>query len=235
MRITIVLDLDDTLYPEETYVRSGIAAVSDWAEREMGIQGIAAEADALRSAGITERLFDRALANLGVAPRPALVAALVAEYRSHRPDISLAADAEEFLRGDHGFGFALVTDGYQVAQRRKIEALGLDRFAIDPIICTDDWGRDYWKPHPRAFEAVEASRSNDRCAFLYVADNPAKDFVAPRALGWRTVQIDRPGAIHVRTPPTPDHRADLLIHSFAELTRERVEHLLGTTVLATLE
>src|SRR5258706_10112675 len=186
----------------------------------MAIKGIAAEAGALRCAGITKRLFDRALANLGIAPRPALVAALVAYYRSHRPDIRVAADAEDFLRADHGFAFALVTDGDQISQRRKIEALGLDRFGIDPVICTDDWGRDYWKPHPRAFEAVAASRPNDHWAFLYVADNPAKDFVAPRALGWRTVQIDRPGAIHARTPPTPDHRADLLIYTFAELTPE---------------
>src|SRR5258706_2350585 len=176
----------------------------------MAIKGIAAEAGALRCAGITKRLFDRALANLGIAPRPALVAALVAYYRSHRPDIRVAADAEDFLRADHGFAFALVTDGDQISQRRKIEALGLDRFGIDPVICTDDWGRDYWKPHPRAFEAVAASRPDDHWAFLYVPDNPAKDFVATRAFGLRAELNHPTGAHSAPMPAMADPPAVLL-------------------------
>jgi len=33
-------------------------------------------------------------------------------------------------------------------------------------------------------------------ACIYVADNPAKDFIAPNALGWGTVFIKRPGGIY---------------------------------------
>ncbi len=32
---------------------------------------------------------------------------------------------------------------------------------------------------------------------VYLADNPRKDFVAPRALGWRTVRVRRPESLHV--------------------------------------
>lgn len=218
MNATIVLDLDDTLYLEESYVESGLAWISAWLESETGLSGFQAEAQSLRKLGVRDHLFDRALTRLGVVPQPALIGALVEKYRSHPPSISLAADAEAFLTGDHGCTFALITDGFAVAQRAKITALGLDRFAIDPMICTDEWGAGYWKPHLRAFEAIEAARPDGCDAFVYIADNPAKDFLAPRKLGWSTVQIDRPGAIHSRVPPSPDHRADMHIRSFDELT-----------------
>lgn len=225
MTTAIVLDLDDTLYLEETYVRSGIAWVSNWLEREAGIPGFQAEAETLRRMGVRERLFDRTLARLGFVPRPAFVETLVALYRSHPPSIALAPDAEAFLAADHGFALALITDGYAVAQRAKIAALGLHRFAISPIICTDEWGPGYWKPHMRAFEAVEAHCSDGCDGFVYVADNPAKDFLAPRKLGWGTIQIDRPGAVHPRAHPSASHRADMRIISFDELTRPCIEQL----------
>ncbi|MET0309783.1 MAG: HAD family hydrolase [Sphingomonas sp.] len=225
MTIAIVLDLDDTLYLEETYVRSGIAWISNWLERETGLKGFQAEAEALREIGVRDHLFDRTLAHLGIAPDPAFVSILVAKYRSHPPSISLAADAEAFLTADHGFALALITDGHAVAQRAKIAALGLDRFAIHPIVCTDEWGRSYWKPHRRAFEVIEACLRSECDAFVYVADNPAKDFLAPRKLGWRTVQIDRAGAVHPRLHPIASHHADTRIRSFDELTWSLVERL----------
>jgi putative hydrolase of the HAD superfamily len=221
----IVLDLDDTLYLEEAYVLSGIAWLSTWLERDIGLPGFQAEAETLRRMGVRDRLFDRSLAELGITPAPAFIDLLVAKYRSHPPTISLAVDAEAFLASDHGFRLALITDGHAVAQRAKIAALGLERFDVHPMICTDEWGRDYWKPHIRAFEAVEVFYRGKCDAFVYVADNPAKDFLAPRRLGWRTVQIDRPGAVHSRLPPSAEHRADMLIHSFDEITRSRIEQL----------
>jgi len=223
----VVLDLDDTLYLEEAYVLSGIAWLSDWLERETGILGFQTITETLREIGIRDRLFDRSLAELGVTPAPAFIDLLVEKYRSHPPIISLAIDAEAFLASDHGFALALITDGHAVAQRAKIAALGLERFDIQPMICTDEWGPDYWKPHLRAFEAVEAYYRGECDAFVYVADNPAKDFLAPRRLGWRTIQIDRPGAVHPRVPPSAEHRADTRIHSFDELTQSTIEHLRG--------
>jgi putative hydrolase of the HAD superfamily len=42
----------------------------------------------------------------------------------------------------------------------------------------------------RAFEFFESQFGND-CAFVYVADNPLKDFQAPIAMGWKTVRVRR--------------------------------------------
>ena len=46
--------------------------------------------------------------------------------------------------------------------------------------------------------------------FVYVGDNPVKDFVAPNAMGWTTIQIVRDGGIHDATKlidgGTPQHK-----------------------------
>jgi len=95
-----------------------------------------------------------------------------------------------------GLPLALVSDGSLEAQRRKVEALDLAR-RFDPILLTDAWGRAFWKPHPRAFEAVQARLALEPGALVYIANNPAKDFQAPRALGWRTVRVHLPGQLPV--------------------------------------
>lgn len=227
MRVTVALDLDDTLYLEREYVRSGIAAVSRWVEAHVGTTGFGVAATALWNAGLRIKLFDATLDQLDIEPTPALIDALVAEYRDHLPAINLAEDAATFLRDRGDLALALVTDGHRTGQRRKIEALGLDALGIDPLLCTDEWGAEYWKPHPRAFQTLQAAHSGSG-HFIYVADNPAKDFVAPRLLGWHCVQINRPGAIHPRAAPSERHRADLEITSFAELTADRIGWLLAT-------
>lgn len=225
MNVTIVFDLDDTLYLERDYVHSGIRAVGHWAETTLGIRGLGKAAAELWASGRRERLFNAALATLGAPHDRQAIAAMVAVYREHLPQIRLAPDAQAFLEAKLGYKLALISDGVSIGQRRKIEALGLHDYGIDPMFCTDEWGRDYWKPHKRAFLAVqEAHRASDR--FVYVADNPTKDFLAPRALGWATVQIDRLRAIHPRTPPSDAHRADMTIRSLTQLASARqIEHL----------
>ncbi|WP_423605185.1 HAD family hydrolase [Sphingomonas sp. MS122] len=227
MSTTIVFDLDDTLYRECDYVRSGIRSVDVWVQWRLGVHGFAAIATRLWHAGRRDRLFDATLSELGVPVDPSTIAAMVAVYRDHVPQIALAPDARAFLASDHGFRLALISDGFANTQRRKAAALGLAGYAVEPIIFTDDWGREYWKPHRRAFEAVEAAHRGRSHRFVYVADNPAKDFLAPRALGWATIQIDRAGAIHPRGPPSERHHADTHIRSLRDLTRQRIERLFG--------
>jgi putative hydrolase of the HAD superfamily len=213
-RLALVLDLDDTLYLERDYVRSGLRAAGDWLRLRRGVSGLEQAACALFEQGLREKLFDAALHSLGVDAAPPLISRLVFEYRRHAPAIALARDAAYFLRHTR-HALALVTDGSPLAQRMKVAALGLRDFPVRPIIYTGDWERSFWKPHARAFELVRKSISAD--AFIYVADNPTKDFLAPRAMGWRTVQIERPERIHKVSAPSPLYRADLSISSFEEL------------------
>jgi putative hydrolase of the HAD superfamily len=223
----IVFDMDDTLYLERDFVLSGFQAADRWLARTRGVRGLLAVASDLFEAGQRQQLFDQALAALGVPNEPELVGLLVEVYRGHRPAIRLAADARRALdaRGSWD-GVALLTDGHRLTQERKIEALGL-RAYCDPVITTDRWGREYWKPNPRGFLAIQQHFARPPARFVYVGDNPLKDFLAPRSLGWKTIRIKRPGALHAARAAAPGHEADLAITSLDELECHDVRRALA--------
>ncbi|HKY82062.1 MAG TPA: HAD family hydrolase [Sphingobium sp.] len=213
----IVFDLDDTLYLERDYVLSGLRAVSQWAASALGVEGLGKVMRDRFDAGFRTRIFDDSLQDMGLEASPAIIARMVATYRQHRPGIQLAADAERYLAArDRSTGLAVITDGFLDAQRRKIRALGLYGRGVRVGICTDIWGRDCWKPHPRAFEHVEQLFGRSGASLTYVADNPRKDFTAPRALGWHTVQIARADRIH-HFDPQESGKADRIIETLDEL------------------
>ncbi len=211
---TLVFDLDDTLYAEADYVRSGFAAVDAWL-RERGVaEGFLARANTHFAAGVRGRIFDAALADLGLAPSPEMIGAMVGVYRRHRPEIRLDAAVAALLDSLRGhFALGLITDGPAVMQRGKIDALGLARW-FDCIVVTDELGREFWKPHPEGFRRVMASLPG---GYVYIGDNPAKDFVAPRALGWRTVRMRRRGGEHDAATAAPGAGPDWEIAALPEL------------------
>lgn len=214
-RRLVVLDIDDTLYLERDYVRSGFTAVDAWARNELGVDGLGERAWAAFESGVRRTIFDEALAGVGVDGAPNLVPRLVEVYRSHVPTIEMLADARDWLDGlaPH-IAVAVVTDGPLASQQAKAEALVIARWA-DLVVFTESLGPGQGKPHPAAFEHLERELgvSGDRCA--YVADNPAKDFVAPHRLGWRTVRVRRPGGVHAEVPSGED--VDAEITSLADL------------------
>jgi putative hydrolase of the HAD superfamily len=218
MTAAVVFDLDDTLYPERDFVRSGLQAADRWLAAERGVAGLLDHAWRRFAAGERGRLFDQALADLGLAAEPALIAALVGAYRDHRPAIALAPGIGELLDSLRRRGpLALLTDGWHRTQRRKVEALGLERWCR-PIVYTDLWGREHWKPSPKGFLAIQAELGLAPPQLTYVADNPVKDFRAPRALGWRTIRLRRPTGEHaLRQAASPADDADRVIVDLGEL------------------
>lgn len=216
--LVIVCDLDDTLYLERNYVASGFRAVGEWAKKQLALSDLGDAAWAFFEAGRREQIFDVALQESGVNADSKLIEQMVAVYRGHKPIIALQDDVCGFLgRGYPLEGLALVTDGFREAQQNKIAALGIEKLGFSPIVITDTWGRQFWKPHQRAFRHVEECFQLPSCNFVYIADNAAKDFLAPNQLGWTTVQISRPGGLHTKQPPTADHVPSVCIDSFDRL------------------
>ena len=216
----LVFDLDDTLYPESDFVRSGFAAVGDWLHGEHGVAGFTEEAGRLFAAGARGRIFDEALQRLNVPGDPDLVATLVQVYRAHTPRLSLYPDA---ARAVGYFGvrcrLGLLTDGYAATQRNKVAALGIGK-RFRAIVFTDDFGRECWKPSPVPFERIGAALEARPAECVYVGDNPGKDFVAPNRLGWLTVHLHRADGEYgrIRRSDLPeDHRAQHQIGSLDEL------------------
>jgi putative hydrolase of the HAD superfamily len=200
----VVFDVDDTLYLERDYVRSGVQAVGALLSGRYGVAGFAAAAwDAFES-GVRGTIFDQALAQLGITADPALIRELIDAYRAHEPAIAPLAVAVAAIEALQGVvRLAAITDGPPVSQRAKVSALSVDRWA-DPVVLCSELGPGCAKPDPTAFRAVEAhtALAGRRC--MYVADNPAKDFAGPASLGWLTVRIRRPGSLHESVPSGAD-------------------------------
>jgi len=198
----IVFDLDDTLYPERAFALSGFRAVGQELRRRMDCPFDSAERmRVLFDGGERRKVFDKVLEELGADSSVMTVEETVTLYRAHHPTIELYKDAERVLRKWSGrFRLALISDGYDETQRNKVKALRLEG-RLDPIVLTGEWGRDYWKPHPRAFEEIERKTGVSGTGCVYLADNPAKDFVAPRQLGWVSVRVCRPGSVYEAEEP----------------------------------
>jgi putative hydrolase of the HAD superfamily len=200
----IVFDVDDTLYLERDYVRSGFDAVGAWIASEQGVDGFAAAAWRQFTDGARNDIFNRALADVGLPADEATVAALVRIYRRHAPAIALTADARTALQQLSGrVRIGALTDGPVESQSRKVTALGLPRW-IHPIVLTGALGPGRGKPSPHGFSLIEQAHGLSGAACLYVADNPAKDFGGPKALGWRTLRVRRDGGLHAAVPSGSD-------------------------------
>lgn len=174
--MVIVFDLDDTLYPEMEFVRSAYRAIA----RRYGA--------ALLSSMMVARGPREAFDSTGLP-----IGEVLGIYRTHIPDIRLPAMSLYVLsalkRAGHTLG--LVTDGRSVTQRHKIDALGLVRFVRgDLIMISEEIGST--KVSGEAFRII-MERTGGEGPYVYVGDNPEKDFVAPNSLGWMTVMFCRGG------------------------------------------
>jgi putative hydrolase of the HAD superfamily len=55
--------------------------------------------------------------------------------------------------------------------------------------------------------------------YIYIADNPAKDFVAPNLLGWKTVQILRPEGQYQSVSAALNGEAQIILTDLREVVR----------------
>jgi putative hydrolase of the HAD superfamily len=144
---------------------------------------------------------------------------MVAVYRQHEPRLELLPEARDALAWarSEGLKLGLVTDGHAVVQRNKIAALGLTTH-IDCCVVSDELGgHAFWKPSEAPFLRVMSTFHGTPSGFVYVADNPRKDFIAPRALQWRTLRVRRLGTEHERYEPTAEEKAERDISTLAAL------------------
>ncbi|MDX2202779.1 MAG: HAD family hydrolase [Hyphomicrobiaceae bacterium] len=221
MATVLVFDLDDTLYPERDFALSGFRAIERWASAELGLApGIAAEMTRLLDDGHLGTLFPIALKAAHPAHTPEELARAIEIYREHAPEIALFDDARWALAHYAGRGpLGLITDGTHGMQRRKVEALGIAPHFREMVFTGALGGRAFHKPHPAAYEQIEAALAGPRARFVYVGDNPSKDFVTPNARGWVSVMVHRPehARIHAKAEAVDGGAPQHTIASLHEL------------------
>ncbi len=215
----IVFDMDDTLYDEMCYCKSGFKAVSEHLSKTQGLpassiyDALWEQFEAKNQGGV----FNAALEKLGIAFDSDFIQSLVQIYRNHNPDIALPADSREILEKLHRkYILALLTDGFMPAQKLKVEALDIEKY-FKSIIYTELLGREFWKPSTVGFEKIlnDLNLNAEEC--VYVADNLSKDFIGPNKLGFTTVQILRPNRVHNQKSETVEAEPDYVINKISEI------------------
>lgn len=180
----VVFDLDDTLYSEKEYVRSGYKVVA-----EILSQVVDAEEKLWKAFEEKKLAIDTVLKEEGIYSEE-LKERCLSVYRSHKPDIHLYAGVAEMMQEirERGLDIGIITDGRPDGQHRKIDALGLEPM-VDEIIITDALGGpEYRKPCGKAFHLMRDMIGNDGYSTMcYVGDNTQKDFVAPEEFGMRCI------------------------------------------------
>jgi len=220
MITTVVFDLDDTLYDEIEYCKSGFAAVAEFLAnrsepRPSSMDEHEAPSTPLQprpsprqaerifgvlweqfTTGNRTKTFNAALDELGIGYNDKLIGELIEIYRNHNPKITLPKDSRDVLcELSTKYTLALLTDGFLPAQKLKVQALGIEKY-FELIVYTEQLGRECWKPSPAGFEKIiQALRAKPENT-AYIADNEKKDFIAPNKLGFLTIQIIRPARIH---------------------------------------
>jgi len=184
-KFCVVFDLDDTLYKEIDYLKSAYRFIAKQLGNELlpedKIYNIMLEA---YNKGKNAFSVVKSTLNIDTP-----IKTLLQWYRTHIPNITLPDDSKNLLVYLHNknIPIGILTDGRRVTQRNKIKALSLNRYVPEQnVVISEEFGSE--KPSEknyRYFETLYPGISN----FMYVGDNPRKDFIAPNRLGWKTIGL----------------------------------------------
>ena len=223
----VLFDLDDTLYPERSFVDGGFRAVAAFLALRSG-QPVAALTDRLWELHARDgrgRLFDTLIGELGLGDDRDLVLACLVVYRSHPTDLEpfpgLATLLDQLRAA--GIRTGVVSDGNAAVQSRKLSGLGSIADRFDAVVMTDLLGPGRAKPSPVPFRVACRLLDVPPSATIYVGNDPRKDFAGAREAGLATIRIgafpDEGGSAAIEVATTDDtDDADLAVDSFEALS-----------------
>lgn len=191
-----ILDLDDTLYKEIDFVHSAFCHIDRLLVADYGYPAGEARRVMVEALMADHNPFDALDARLRLAGIniPNSISWMVDEYRYHIPQIYLSDDAYYFVNrlDELDIEMYIITDGRSVTQRNKIRALGLDEY-IPPenVFISEEVGEE--KINGVSFAKIMKRFDEvgllDETQFVFVGDNPGKDFVIGNTFKYPTVML----------------------------------------------
>lgn len=185
----VVFDMDDTLYSEKDYVRSGYAQIAKYLNQSEAAEKL------WRYFEQKQPAIDMYLTETG---RPDLKNECLKIYRNQMPEIQLYDGVSQMLARlkAQGKKLGIITDGRVEGQENKIAALGLKKL-VDDIIITDALGGvEFRKPNEAAFRLMQEKWQLPFKKMIYIGDNPKKDFIAPEKLGMESLYFCNPDGLY---------------------------------------
>ena len=215
----VVFDLDDTLISEKEYVRSGFRQVACKIATENNLnEDIVYELMLDTFNEDSKNVFNTVLDKLDIEYKIEDIKELINYYRGHMPNIKLYDDAKHILDvlKNKGIKLGMITDGYKITQRNKLEVLGIGEY-FEHIVVTDELGREFWKPHKKPYEIIKDKLGLEYENMVYVGDNILKDFITANKLGMNTICINRGEGIYSGIQIDDEYLAKLEVESLLEL------------------
>lgn len=198
----VVFDLDDTLYKEIDFLKSGYRKVAELVEKWNHIDANEVYDHMLSWYFSGENTFaclnDKYKIDIPLEY-------YLNVYRYHKPAILLSAETKAVLHFLHDSGciLGIISDGREITQKLKVDALGLmEWISVDNILINEN--QEHFKPSHWSFDRMMlrcyGQCPNSELSFYYIGDNPEKDFLAPNQLGWITIcLLDDGRNIHRQT------------------------------------
>lgn len=180
----VVFDLDDTLYKEIDYLKSGFRHIASL------VSNVNAPEEEVYLLMLDTRhrggnAFETVVQQYGFRLFNAQWMASV--YRNHKPRIALDDDTKrtlDWLKAN-GIVMGIITDGRSTQQMNKMDALGLGHYMDDEDVIINEVEERH-KPDRRSFKIFMEKYGKD-CDYWFVGDNTGKDFLGPNTLGWTTI------------------------------------------------
>lgn len=185
----VIFDMDDTLYSEKDYVRSGYAQIAEYLNQSEAAEKL------WRYFEKKQPAIDMYLDETG---RMNLKDECLKIYRHQMPEIQLYDGVSQMLTRlkAQGKKLGIITDGRVEGQENKIAALGLKKL-VDDIIITDALGGvEFRKPNEAAFRLMQEKWQLPFKKMIYIGDNPQKDFIAPEKLGMQSMYFCNPDGLY---------------------------------------
>ncbi|MFY0758461.1 HAD family hydrolase [Metabacillus dongyingensis] len=226
----IVFDMDDTLYYEKDYVKSGFKEIEKWIIERYHVEGFYNVAIDIFNKGERKYIFNETLNQLNIKYNEESIENLINIYRLHNPSITLLNDSKWVLDHLHKkVKVGLISDGYFDVQANKVHALGIkDQF--DSIVLSDQFGRAHWKPSYKPYELTVKNLEVSHSECMYIGDNVIKDFITAKKLGWKTVHIEREIGVYKNILKKQEYLAHYKINNLKKLSMlPEFKHLFITT------
>ena len=175
--MVLIFDLDDTLYNEMSYVKSGFNVVAFHLSYLFKIRQEAIFNKLLKVLKENGRgkVFNIVCAHFKFNKKN-LIKDLVNIYRSHKPCIKMKKEAIKVLKYYSGHSKYIVTDGNYLVQKNKIKYLGVSNY-FKKIYYTNIYGIKHNKPSLHCFNKIKKLEKCDWSDLVYIGDNPHKDFI----------------------------------------------------------
>lgn len=194
----LILDLDETLYPQRQFIRSGFRAVAAEVSRRFEVPSPAVLARLLASLHNGNR--GRALQEmcLHFDLPPTVVPDIVDVIRAHEPSLRLPLEARTLLVRARASGWRLgvLTNGRPEIQARKVRALGLPAL-VDTVVYAVEWGGGLGKPDREPFDVIRERLATTPALTVAVGDDSWCDIYGARNAGFHTILL-HPAAGRVR-------------------------------------